>query len=189
MANSKTSSPRLPKVSRREFLQRSATTAAIPAIPSLAVGSEAESHEGGRRRPNVIIIHADQMRWDTVGAYGLNPMGLTPNLDVMARRGALFAQAITNQPVCAPSRACLWTGQYPARHGVWKNGIGIARDATTIATVLRQEGYTANYIGKWHLAEKGHGPCFCPGQRRFPGPLAGVQCVGIHIARLRRGLI
>jgi arylsulfatase A-like enzyme len=106
----------------------------------------------------VIIIHADQMRWDTVGAYGLNPMGLTPNLDAMAKRGALYAQAITNQPVCAPSRACLWTGQYPAKHGVWKNGIGLARDATTIATILRQEGYTANYIGKWHLAETGTGP-------------------------------
>lgn len=98
------------------------------------------------------------MRWDAVGAYGLNPMALTPNLDAMAKRGTLFTQAITNQPVCAPSRACLWTGQYPARHGVWRNGIGIARDATTVATALRQEGYTANYIGKWHLAENTTGP-------------------------------
>jgi len=83
MANSKTSLPRPLEVSRREFLQRSATAAAIPALPR-AVGGEGESPEGHPKRPNVIIIHADQMRWDTVGAYGLNPMGLTPNLDAMA---------------------------------------------------------------------------------------------------------
>jgi len=158
MANSKTSSSRSLAVTRREFLQRSATAAAIPALPSMAAGGDRESRQGHPPRPNVIIIHADQMRWDTVGAYGLTPMGITPNLDAMARRGTLFAQAITNQPVCAPSRACLWTGQYPARHGVWMNGIGLARDATTIATVLRQQGYTANYIGKWHLAEHTRGP-------------------------------
>ena len=110
------------------------------------------------KRPNVIIIHADQMRWDTVGANGLSPMGLTPQLDAMAKRGTIFTNAITNQPVCAPSRACLWTGQYPAKHGVWKNGIGIRRDATTLAAALRNEGYTANYIGKWHLAERTSGP-------------------------------
>jgi arylsulfatase A-like enzyme len=91
-------------------------------------------------------------------------MRLTPNLNSMAKKGVLFTQAITNQPLCAPSRACLWTGQYSARHGVWKNGIGLARDATTIATVLRQEGYTTNYIGKWHLAESGSGPV--PSQER-----------------------
>jgi arylsulfatase A-like enzyme len=158
MSNSKTSLPRAHEVSRREFLQRSASAAAIPALPAMAVGGEGESPEGNPRRPNVIIIHSDQLRWDAVGAYGLNPMGLTPNLDAMAKRGVLFAQNISNQPVCAPSRACLWTGQYSCRHGVWQNGIGIARDANTIATALRQAGYTANYIGKWHLAEHTTGP-------------------------------
>jgi len=158
MANSKTSSSQPQEVTRREFLKRSATAAAIPALPSRAASGESESREGHPRRPNVIIIHSDQLRWDAVGAYGRNPMGLTPNLDAMAKRGVLFAQNISNQPVCAPSRACLWTGQYSAKHGVWRNGIGLARDATTIATVLRQQGYTANYIGKWHLAEHTTGP-------------------------------
>ena len=153
----KSSSPPV-DVTRREFLRRSAAAAAIPAVPSLAAGRGLESSKEHAKRPNVIIIHADQMRWDTVGAYGLNPMGLTPNLDAMAKRGVLFMQAMTNQPVCAPSRACLWTGQYPAKHGVWRNGIPLSRDATTIATVLRQEGYTTNYIGKWHLAAGTTGP-------------------------------
>ncbi|MGD0125150.1 MAG: sulfatase-like hydrolase/transferase [Terriglobia bacterium] len=158
MSHSKSPSARLRGVSRREFLQRSAATAALPALAAGTESEAAKAQSGNRRRPNVIVIHADQMRWDAVGAYGLNPMGLTPNLDAMAKKGTLFTQAITNQPVCAPSRACLWTGQYAARHGVWRNGLGMARDATTIATALRQEGYTANYIGKWHLAEKTTGP-------------------------------
>jgi len=167
MNDPRTSSSRPVEVTRREFLKRSATAAALPALPSGAGGEASVSSDRRSNRPNVIIIHADQMRWDCVGAYGLNPMGLTPNLDAMAKRGALFTQAITNQPVCAPSRACLWTGQYSARHGVWKNGIGLARDATTIATVLRQEGYTANYIGKWHLAEKTTGPVPAPERGGF----------------------
>jgi arylsulfatase A-like enzyme len=104
------------------------------------------------RRPNVILLISDQFRWDNVGAMGLNPMNLTPNLDRMAGRGVIFQSAICNQPVCAPARASIFTGQYPTRHGVWKNALGLAEGATTLATSLRQEGYSANYIGKWHLA-------------------------------------
>ena len=73
----------------------------------------------------------------------------------MARRGTLFRSHIANQPVCAPSRANLFTGQYQNRNGVWKNGLGLAPGAVTLATTLRQAGYTANYIGKWHLARPG----------------------------------
>lgn len=107
------------------------------------------------KRPNIIVVISDQFRWDCVGAMGLNPLNLTPNLDRMAGRGVLFQSAICNQPVCAPARASMFTGQYPTRHGVWKNGIGLPENSTTLATVLRQEGYSANYIGKWHLAPDG----------------------------------
>ena len=167
MVDLKKSSSQCVEVTRREFLKRSATAAALPALPSGAAGAGLASGDEHPKRPNVIIIHADQMRWDMVGAYGLNPMELTPHLDSMAKKGVLFTQAITNQPVCAPSRACLWTGQYPAKHGVWKNGIGLARDATTLATVLRQQGYTTNYIGKWHLAAGTMGPVSAPDRGGF----------------------
>lgn len=70
----------------------------------------------------------------------------------MARAGTNFANAITNQPVCAPSRGCLFTGQYATRHGVWHNGLPLPTEAVTVAKVLRSNGYTSNYIGKWHLA-------------------------------------
>jgi arylsulfatase A-like enzyme len=102
-------------------------------------------------RPNIIVIISDQFRGDCIGALGLNPMNLTPNLDRMAEKGVLFRSACCNQPVCAPARASIFTGQYPTRHGVWRNGIKLPEDANTLAKSLRGAGYTANYIGKWHL--------------------------------------
>ncbi|MGH9395820.1 MAG: sulfatase-like hydrolase/transferase [Terriglobia bacterium] len=105
-----------------------------------------------KAHPNLLMIIADQFRWDCVGAYGLNPMSATPNLSDMARRGVAFQNAVTNQPLCSPSRACLFTGQYATQTGVWKLGPGLRPDAVTLATILRDEGYTTNYIGKWHLA-------------------------------------
>ena len=112
----KSEAPHLP-VTRREFIKGSAVAAALPAL-----GVEAESGNPGaqatsKKPPNIIIIIADQFRWDALGAMGLNSMGLTPHLDSMARRGTLFRSHMTNQPVCAPSRANLFTGQYQNRNG------------------------------------------------------------------------
>jgi arylsulfatase A-like enzyme len=131
------------KLTRRDFLK---STSALGAAP-LAAWSEA-----GRTKANVILIISDQFRWDCIGANGLNPLNLTPHIDRMGREGVNFANAITNQPVCSPSRACLFTGLYPNKHGGWRNGIPLAPEMFTIARAFRQAGYSANYIGKWHLA-------------------------------------
>ncbi len=120
---------------------------------TLAAGLSTITKAPSQGQPNIVIIISDQFRGDAIGALGRNPMGLTPNLDAMAKRGTLFRTAICNQPVCAPTRASIFTGQYPERHGVWKNGVALRPDATTIATALREVGYSANYIGKWHLGE------------------------------------
>ena len=120
---------------------------------AMSASSPASAQTGGNvKRPNIIVIISDQFRWDSVGAMGLNPMNLTPNLDAMAGHGVLFRSAFSNQPVCAPARASIFTGQYPSRHGVWHNGSGLAENATTLATALGQAEYSTNYIGKWHLA-------------------------------------
>ncbi len=124
----------------------------LTTAPAALSASSALGQSGRAGRPNIILIISDQFRWDCVGAMGINPMNLTPNLDRMASRGVLFRSAFCNQPVCAPARASIFTGLYPRKHGVWKNGIPIQEDATTLATTLRGAGYTANYIGKWHLA-------------------------------------
>lgn len=142
---------------RRDFLLRSALAAAAPAV-GVAVAQAATSTTPGKeptRRPNIIFYHSDQFRWDCVCAAGLNPMDFTPNLDAMYRRGTVFSNFITNQPLCSPSRSCWMTGQYATTTGVWKNGPGLRPDAVTMATELTRQGYSANYIGKWHLAPLG----------------------------------
>jgi arylsulfatase A-like enzyme len=127
----------------------------------LAASRLGAAQTASAQRPNIIVVIADQVRHDAIGAYGRSPMNVTPNLDAMARRGTLFRNMFVNQAVCSPSRATLFTGQYPAKHGVWRNagnGIALSPDASTIATELSKAGYSANYIGKWHLADNRGGP-------------------------------
>jgi len=107
--------------------------------------------------PNILFVFSDQQRWDSVGAYG-NPMDLTPNLDRLADDGVRFDRAITSQPVCGPSRACLQTGQYATTHGAYRNvpavdgDIALYENEHTLARELRRAGYDTGYVGKWHLA-------------------------------------
>ena len=136
------------KPSRREWLSAASVTAAA---------SAAAQPQSPTARPNIILVISDQFRWDCLGATGLNPMNLTPNLDQMAARGVLFQSAFASNPVCAPARGSIFTGQYPSRHGVWKNALELPQNATTLPKVLGQVGYSSNYIGKWHLAGEPRG--------------------------------
>jgi arylsulfatase A-like enzyme len=135
--------------SRRELLKT-----APAAIAGIAAHAAVAQQATNPNRPNIVIIISDQFRGDCIGASGLNPMRLTPNLDEMAARGTNFTSAICSQPVCAPARASMMTGQYPSRHGVWKNAITLDPAAITLPSILRQSGYSANHIGKWHLGDE-----------------------------------
>ncbi len=144
--------------SRRQLLKTApAALAGIAAQTAAAAPDPAQ--------PNIVIIFSDQFRADCIGVAGKNPMNLTPNIDEMAARGAIFTSAICAQPVCAPARASIFTSQYPSRHGVWKNAVPLASDAVTIASTLRQSGYTANHIGKWHLGNNASLGPVAPDQR------------------------
>jgi len=144
--------------SRRSFLKQTALAAAAVSPLMAAADPAPETGASGKpaNRPNVLLVISDQYRWDFICAYGHNPMDFTPNLDAMFRRGTAFENAFTNQPLCSPARACLFTGQYATTTGVWKLDFGLQPGATTLATVLRAAGYSANYIGKWHLAPNSH---------------------------------
>jgi arylsulfatase A-like enzyme len=83
-----------------------------------------------------------------------NPLDLTPNLDRMARQGTHVAKSFTCQPVCAPARASLQTGLYATRTSVFRNGVALPENATTLAHRFAEAGYRTAYIGKWHLAER-----------------------------------
>ncbi|MFD7923496.1 sulfatase-like hydrolase/transferase [Streptomyces sp. NPDC059740] len=120
-------------------------------MPSSDTTTHAAAHQIPRRRPNVLVFLTDQQRWDTTGLHG-NPMGLTPALDRLAADGVVVDRSFTCQPVCAPSRASLQTGQYPTTTGVFRNGLTLPRDSPTLARSFRDAGYDTGYIGKWHLA-------------------------------------
>lgn len=142
---------------RRDFLKQSVlAAAAAPLINSVAAAADTSNSTPGQpvKQPNILLVISDQYRWDFICGYGRNPMDFTPNLDGMLRRGTAFENAFTNQPLCSPARACLFTGQYASRNKIWKltgPNIGLHPDAVTLATLLAAAGYSTNYIGKWHL--------------------------------------
>lgn len=112
-------------------------------------------------RPNVVVIMTDQQRWDTLGAYG-NGHIRTPNLDRLASEGALFEHAFVPIPLCTPSRASLFTGQYPTRHGLQANtGWPVASDTPDLVETFRNAGYRTMLVGKDHLfGPEGHARSF-----------------------------
>src|SRR5262245_45635821 len=103
-----------------------------------------------RRRPNVVLLMADQLRWDALGAYG-NPVIRTPHLDRLAREGVRCERAYVANPFCMPARASVLTGRWPHAHGLWDNGVRQAPGTVTLATVLARHGYRTGLVGKGHL--------------------------------------
>ncbi len=100
-------------------------------------------------RPHLLLLMADQFRADCVGADG-NRVIRTPNLDRIAREGALFRCAYSSTPTCTPARAALLTGLSPWRHGM----LGYGRIAQSYPMekprLLREAGYYTLGIGKMH---------------------------------------
>ena len=69
-------------------------------------------------KPNIVFIMVDDLGWKDVGSMGSNYYE-TPNIDKLSRQGMVFTNAYANAPNCAPTRACLMTGQYTPRHGIY----------------------------------------------------------------------
>ncbi len=118
--------------------------------------------------PNIIVILMDDMGYGDLSAYGAIQYR-TPNLDRLAADGMRFTQFYAAQAVCSASRAGLLTGCYPNRIGVTgalgpSSTIGITPSETTIAEMLKTQGYRAAAIGKWHV---GHHLPFLPLQQGF----------------------
>jgi len=116
---------------------------------------------GSARRPNFVIILADDLGYGDLGCYGARAI-CTPNLDRMAAEGVRFTDFYAAAPLCSPSRASLLTGRYPVRAGVPNvlfptENTGLPPDEITIAELLKPLGYATGCVGKWHL---GHRPPF-----------------------------
>lgn len=111
------------------------------------------------KRPNVIVIMADDLGFSDLGCYGSEIA--TPNLDRLAADGLRFTQ-FYNTGRCCPTRAALLTGLYPHQAGVGhmvaNRGFpayqGFLNDrCVTIAEALRPAGYATYLAGKWHVGE------------------------------------
>lgn len=139
-------------ISRRQFLSTAASGLALTA-------------QGKGRRPNFVVILADDQGWGDLSVHG-NTNLATPNIDSLARDGVLFDRFYVC-PVCAPTRAEFMTGRYHARGGVRGVSTGEERlniGERTIAEVFREAGYTTGIFGKWH---NGSQPPYHPNYRGF----------------------
>lgn len=121
-------------------------------------------------KPNIILINIDDMGWRDVGFMG-SKYYETPNLDALAAKGMIFTNAYASASNCAPSRACLMSGQWTPRHGIYTVGTserGKSRHRKLIAVknnnilpdtqfilpeALKGAGYTTCQAGKWHLSK------------------------------------
>lgn len=100
-------------------------------------------------RPNIIFIHTDSMDGRIMGCMGHPAMGrATPNIDALAQQGVMFRNAYSNNPVCCPSRASMWSGQYTHHCEGWNNHKGLEKDTPTFQTHLEREGYAMHILGK-----------------------------------------
>ena len=109
-------------------------------------------------KTNLIIVYPDQMRGQAMGFVEQEPVQ-TPYIDQFASQSLVLTEAVSNYPICSPTRASLMTGQYPQGHGVWGNcntitapfGYELEEAAQTWSDILKNQGYSMGYIGKWHL--------------------------------------
>ncbi|MCC8074009.1 MAG: sulfatase [Clostridiales bacterium] len=110
------------------------------------------------KRPNLIYIFADQLRYSSLGYNGDN-LARTPNIDSFSDECAVMDNAVSGHPVCAPYRASLLTGKYTTGGtGMVINEIRINPHHRCFAHVLNENGYETSYIGKWHMyaSQLGH---------------------------------
>ena len=120
----------------------------IPLLLLLSVGAAAEE-----KRPNIILIHADDLGWGDLSCYGQEKFK-TPHIDRLAAEGTRFTQYYSGSTVCAPSRFALMTGFHMGHAYVRGNGdVPLRAEDVTIAKRLQGAGYATSVVGKWGLGQ------------------------------------
>ena len=150
------------------------------------------ANEAGKRKPNLVVIMADDLGYGELSCYGNNNYK-TPHLDALARAGVRFTDYHSNGAVCSPTRAALLTGRYQQRAGVGgviyagfdqNRNHGLHQSETTFAESLGGAGYQNGCFGKWHLGyEKKFNPVH-HGFNRFRGYVSGNIDYQSHFDRV-----
>jgi arylsulfatase A len=148
--------------------------AQVATSAALITGAAAAERPATPRRPNIVVLLADDMGYGDLGSYG-HPVHRTPNIDRLAAEGQRWTDFYAAAPVCTPSRGSLLTGRLPARIGLeapagapnvfytFSTG-GLPLEEVTIAELLKPAGYATALIGKWHL---GFTPHYSPNAQGF----------------------
>lgn len=145
---------------------------------------------GASKRPNIVIVLADDLGWSDLGVQGSRYYE-TPNIDKLAGQSVRLQNHHHFQN-CAPTRAALWSGQHAPRTGIYsvgtlargndkerktivpENKTELPLDIKTIGQQLKSVGYRTGYIGKWHLGQQG---AFHPSKRGFD---TAITSMGRH---------
>ncbi len=126
----------------------------LPMLTLFCLGATAQK----KQSPNLIFIFPDEMRAQTLGFLGEEKVQ-TPVLNSFAKESVYFSNAISNYPVCSPTRAMIFSGLYPTHNKVIGNctslsaqyGCELPESTRCWSDVLMEKGYSLGYIGKWHL--------------------------------------
>ena len=107
----------------------------------------------GAEKPNILFIMADDHAFQAISAYGseISKLAPTPNIDRIAKNGAIFNHTYCTNSICGPSRAVILTGKHSHINGFRQNGERFDGDQPTLPKKLQTLGYQTALVGKWHL--------------------------------------
>ncbi len=128
------------------------------------------------QRPNIVFIFSDDHAVNAISAYGgpLKDVAPTPNIDRIARQGAVFLNSFCANSICGPSRATILSGKHSHANGFMRNGNKFDPGQWTFAKELQKSGYSTAVVGKWHLSSNPVGFDYwevLPGQGNYYNPV------------------